>query len=172
MAFIDYCSHHKILLLIYPPHSTQTLQPLDVGCFSPFGNNYSKAVTKQLHQTQALTGIKKRQFYKLFREAWRQTFTSQLVLSSFKATGISPLNAAVILEKFKKKQSEQPRTPSPLLGANRLAIKEFCKATVKDYISYKARKLVRTLNYLATRNSLLKVENEGLRAQIDTKKPS
>ena len=39
-------------------------------------------------------------------------------------------------------------------------------------MSYKARKLVRTLNYLATRNSLLKVENEGLRAQIDTKKPS
>ncbi|KAF1927804.1 DDE-domain-containing protein, partial [Didymella exigua CBS 183.55] len=59
MAFIDYCSRHKILLLIYPPYSTQTLQPLDVGCFSPFGNNYSKEVTEQLHQSQALTGIKK-----------------------------------------------------------------------------------------------------------------
>ncbi|KAF1922239.1 uncharacterized protein M421DRAFT_427112 [Didymella exigua CBS 183.55] len=42
IAFINYCSRHKILLLIYLPHSTQTLQPLDVGCFSPFGNNYSK----------------------------------------------------------------------------------------------------------------------------------
>ena len=49
MAFIDYCRCHKILLLIYPPHSTQTLQPLNVGCFSPFSTNYSKEVTKQLH---------------------------------------------------------------------------------------------------------------------------
>jgi hypothetical protein len=172
MSFIDYCSRHKILLLIYPPHSTQTLQPLDVGCFSPFGNNYSKEVTKQLHQTQALTGIKKRHFYKLFCEAWRQTFTSKLVLNSFKATGISPLNAAIILKKFENKPSERLRTPSPLLGVNRLAIEQFCKAVVKDHTSYEARKLVRTFNYLAARNALLEVENEGLRTQIDTKKIS
>ncbi|KAF1933311.1 uncharacterized protein M421DRAFT_52577, partial [Didymella exigua CBS 183.55] len=53
IAFINYCSCHRILLLVFLPHSTQTLQPLvllqlDVGCFSPFGNNYSKEVTKQL----------------------------------------------------------------------------------------------------------------------------
>ena len=70
MTFIGYCSRHRILLLIYPPHSTQTLQPLHVGCFSPFGNNYSKEVTKQLQQSQALTGIEKRHFYKLFRAAF------------------------------------------------------------------------------------------------------
>ncbi|KAF1928424.1 uncharacterized protein M421DRAFT_392216, partial [Didymella exigua CBS 183.55] len=55
IAFVNYCSRHRILallqilLLVFPPHSTQTLQLLDVGCFSPFGNNYSKEVTKQPH---------------------------------------------------------------------------------------------------------------------------
>lgn len=33
-SFIDYCYLYKILLLIYPLHSTHTLQPLDVVCFS------------------------------------------------------------------------------------------------------------------------------------------
>ncbi|KAF1922213.1 DDE-domain-containing protein [Didymella exigua CBS 183.55] len=155
MAFIDYCSRHKILLLIYPPHSTQTLQPLDVGCFSPFGNNYSKEVTEQLHQSQALTGIKKRHFYKLFQASWYKTFNSELVLAAFKATGISPLNPAIILDRFQNKPSELPRTPSPLLNVNRVAIEQFCKAIVKDSTSYKARKLVRTFNYLAARNALL-----------------
>ncbi|KAF1925617.1 DDE-domain-containing protein, partial [Didymella exigua CBS 183.55] len=172
MAFIDYCSRHKILLLIYPPHSTQTLQPLDVGCFSPFGNNYSKEVTEQLHQSQALTGIKKRHFYKLFRASWYKTFNSELVLAAFKATGISPLNPAIILDRFQNKPSELPRTPSPLLDVNRVAIEQFCKAIVKDSTSYEARKLVRTFNYLAARNALLEVENEGLRNQIDTRKTS
>ncbi|KAF1924554.1 DDE-domain-containing protein, partial [Didymella exigua CBS 183.55] len=172
MAFIDYCSRHKILLLIYPPHSTQTLQLLDVGCFSPFGNNYSKEVTEQLHQSQALTSIKKRHFYKLFQASWYKMFNSKLVLAAFKATGISPLNPAIILDRFQNKPSELPRTPSPLLDVNRVAIEQFCKAIVKDSTSYEARKLVCTFNYLAARNALLEVENKGLHNQIDTRKTS
>ncbi|KAK1916434.1 hypothetical protein P3342_004253 [Pyrenophora teres f. teres] len=33
--FIEYCDQNKILLAIYPPHSTHTLQPLDVVLFKP-----------------------------------------------------------------------------------------------------------------------------------------
>jgi hypothetical protein len=35
-ALIDHCDAHKIPLMVYPPHSTHTLQPLDVVCFKPF----------------------------------------------------------------------------------------------------------------------------------------
>ncbi|KAF1924863.1 uncharacterized protein M421DRAFT_401510, partial [Didymella exigua CBS 183.55] len=104
--------------------------------------------------------------------AWYKTFTCELVLAAFKATGISPLDPPIILNRFKNKQSELPRTPSLLLNVNRIAIEQFCNATVKDPTSYEARKLVRTLNYLAARNSLLEVENEGLCNQIDTRKTS
>jgi hypothetical protein len=31
-TFIAYCFENKILLIIYPPQATHTLQPLDVGC--------------------------------------------------------------------------------------------------------------------------------------------
>ena len=35
MDFIDYCDQNKILLAVYPPHSTHTLQPLNVALFKP-----------------------------------------------------------------------------------------------------------------------------------------
>ena len=38
---IEYCDQHKILLLIFPPHATHTLQPLDVVCFKSLAQNYS-----------------------------------------------------------------------------------------------------------------------------------
>jgi hypothetical protein len=41
-AFIDYCDGNRILVLVYPPHATHTLQTLDVSCFKPLSQNYSK----------------------------------------------------------------------------------------------------------------------------------
>jgi hypothetical protein len=35
MEFITYCDQHRILLLVFPPHLTHTLQPLDVVMFAP-----------------------------------------------------------------------------------------------------------------------------------------
>ncbi|KAH4206555.1 hypothetical protein HBI95_117190 [Parastagonospora nodorum] len=32
--FLEYCNRHRILLIVFPPHSTHTLQPLDVRAWS------------------------------------------------------------------------------------------------------------------------------------------
>jgi hypothetical protein len=40
--FLSYCLTHKIYVSVFPPHSTHTLQPLDVVCFKPLSNAYSK----------------------------------------------------------------------------------------------------------------------------------
>lgn len=40
--FLEYCPMHKILLGIYPPHSTHTLQPLHVVMPKPLSTAYSK----------------------------------------------------------------------------------------------------------------------------------
>jgi hypothetical protein len=37
--FINYCDLHRILVLVYPPHATHTLQPLDVSCFKPLSSS-------------------------------------------------------------------------------------------------------------------------------------
>jgi hypothetical protein len=44
MDFIDYCDWNRILLAVYPPYSTHTLQPLDVVMFKLFSSAYSNQV--------------------------------------------------------------------------------------------------------------------------------
>ena len=39
--FLEYCHQNRIIVAILPPHSTQTLQPLDVVCFKPLSSYYS-----------------------------------------------------------------------------------------------------------------------------------
>ena len=92
MDFIRYCDDHKILLCILPPHSTHTVQPLDVVCFAPLGQNYNRALTNRPHKALGWVLVKKHGFFLLFWEAWTNTCTEKLILSSFEATGISPLN--------------------------------------------------------------------------------
>jgi hypothetical protein len=41
MKFINYCLENKIFIMTYPPHSIHSLQPLDVGIFSPLSTFYS-----------------------------------------------------------------------------------------------------------------------------------
>ena len=64
--FINYCDQNKILLAILPPHSTHTLQPLDVVMFKPLSTAYSKELTTHLHNGQGLSVIKKSDFFHLF----------------------------------------------------------------------------------------------------------
>lgn len=110
-AFIDYCDAHKILLMIYPPHSTHTLQPLDVVCFAPLAQNYTKELDHHTQKSQGTLGINLSDFFDLFWPAWVTTFTKTLVKTSFSATGIHPPNADVVLDKLKVPTPPQPATP-------------------------------------------------------------
>jgi hypothetical protein len=35
MEFLAYATHNRILVMMFPSHSTHTLQPLDNGVFGP-----------------------------------------------------------------------------------------------------------------------------------------
>ena len=51
MDFINYCDRNKILLAIFPPHSTHTLQLLDVVMFKPLLTAYLKELTTHLYNS-------------------------------------------------------------------------------------------------------------------------
>ena len=91
--FINYCDNHKILLLIFPPHATHTLQPLDVVCFKSLSQNYSIELDTHNHKTLGWLPVDKADFFSLFWPAWVNTFTESLVLRAFEATGVHPPNA-------------------------------------------------------------------------------
>jgi len=42
LKFLEWAQQHKILVAVYPPHSTHRLQPLDVGSFAPLAIFYSQ----------------------------------------------------------------------------------------------------------------------------------
>jgi hypothetical protein len=69
MDFIEYCDQNKILLAVYPPHSTHTLQPLDVVMFKPLATGYLNEVAAFIERSQGLISISKRDFFLLFYQA-------------------------------------------------------------------------------------------------------
>jgi hypothetical protein len=111
MDFISFCNANKFLLMVFPLHLTHSLQPLDVVLFAPLSSAYSADLLRYLHRSQELLSVKKGDFFMLFWGAWKTSFKEKTVLQNFKATGIFPMNAQVILERFNKTQSNSPNTP-------------------------------------------------------------
>jgi hypothetical protein len=66
MDFIEFCEANRILLAVFPPHSTHTLQPLDVVCFKPLFSNYTSALNVHLFKTQGMLPVQKGDFFTLF----------------------------------------------------------------------------------------------------------
>jgi hypothetical protein len=90
--FLDYCDLHQILVLVYPPHATRTLQPLDVSCFEPLSQSYSNELIYHNHTTEGYLLVAKADFINLFWPAWVNKFTETLISGAFEATGIHPLH--------------------------------------------------------------------------------
>jgi hypothetical protein len=97
MDFISFCNANKILLMVFSPHSTHSLQLLDVVLFALLSSAYSADLLRYLHRSQGLLSIKKSDFFTLFWGAWETSFKEETVLQSFKAPGIFPMDAQVIL---------------------------------------------------------------------------
>jgi hypothetical protein len=64
--FFDFCHNNKILIMIFPPHSTHTSQPLDVVMFAPLARNYSTRLSEHVHGSQGLLYVNKGDFILLF----------------------------------------------------------------------------------------------------------
>jgi DDE superfamily endonuclease len=57
LPFIEYADTNRILLAVFPPHSTHRLQPLDIGLFAPLATYYSHAIDRLLSESQGLVRL-------------------------------------------------------------------------------------------------------------------
>jgi hypothetical protein len=137
--FLDYCMKRRILVAVYPPHSTHSLQPLDMVCFLPLAASYSKELSTHIFKTQGLVSITKGDFFLLFWAAWTSTMTEKLILKSFEATRIFPMDREAILKRFRPKtlrtseeDNEQELQSSPLIEADWRKIRRVVDQVVKD----------------------------------------
>lgn len=175
MEFIKYCDNNRILLAIYPPHSTHTLQPLDVCMFKPLSSAYSSELADFMDRCQGLTGITKRDFYGMFRRAWDASFKSSTILKAFEVTGLSPFKPCVILDRFNSKDSERPSSSeswsSVLSASDWRKIERLLRQVVDDIYDKRSQKLSQTIHSISARNNLLQHENQRLKeALINEKK--
>jgi hypothetical protein len=168
--FIDYCDQNRIILAVLPPHSTQTLQPLDVVCFKPLSSAYASELDDYLQKSQGLSPLTKGDFVSLFWPAWVTTFTKQLVQNAFAATGIAPVNPNVILDRFG--HTTPTDSGSVTSGSTAYSAQDWLRACttlraeVKDPRSVGARKLGQTIHHLSTQVELLHNELNGLQQKL------
>jgi hypothetical protein len=99
--FIEYCDSKRIFLMVFPAHATHTLQPLDVALFSPLSTAYTVQLTQHLHRNQGLIGVEKGEFFPVIWAAYESSFTAKNIQAAFRATGVEPRDADVILRRFK-----------------------------------------------------------------------
>lgn len=96
-AFIQYCIENRIIAFCLPPHSTNILQPMDVGVFGPYKNYYAQVVEREFRYGRF--GVSKANFWEFLSEARRKAFTPENIKSAFATTGIYPLCRYTALRK-------------------------------------------------------------------------
>jgi hypothetical protein len=91
-----------------------------------------------------------------------------LILKSFEATGIFPLNQDVILQRFKHQSMEG--SSSRWIGSDWRKMDRLVVSAVNSKDSSEAKKLRRTVHNLQGQNELLNHELKGAKKALKTKK--
>jgi hypothetical protein len=165
MDFIEYCNQNKILLAVYPPHSTHTLQALDVSMFKLLSTAYSNKVSAFMKRSQGLMSMSKRDFFPLFYRAWQISFKKMTILKAFEATGLLPFNPEVILKRFNTSSSSNSES-SALSASNWRKTKGLLRQVVKDQGDRRAQKLSQAFYQISTQKTLLEYKVKGLRKAL------
>ena len=95
LGLIDAAIANDIVLLAFPPHTTQWLCPLDKSIFGPLSREYSRVCTEFMASSPNNI-VNKWQWPKLFRQAYVKAFTSANITSGFRKCGIFPVNARAL----------------------------------------------------------------------------
>jgi hypothetical protein len=94
-----------------PAHSSHILQPLNIVCFSPLKTKYSQRV-RDLARKRVYY-INKEGFLPAFKHAFFDVFTYDNYKKAFKASGLVPINAQVVINRLNIRLRTPP--PAPLL---------------------------------------------------------
>lgn len=175
MDFLEWCDQHRIIVAVFPAHSTHRLQPLDVSPFGPVLTAYTNQFIRWTAKTQGLVGLSRREFWSLFWDAFGSSFSAENIASGWKWTGLPPFDPKVVLSQITEKTEDEPESDSSsvdslaleqptALDLRRLidkVVDKSSKNTERD--SWKLRS---TLESLQSQNGLLRYENQGPRETI------
>ncbi len=103
-----FCHDNNIILCRLPSHTSQKLQPCDVGVFGPLKTAYRERV-KELYRGGANT-VGKQHFTLLYSQARCAAFTSRNIKSAWAKAGLYPWNPDRILQNIQKPLSQEAQS--------------------------------------------------------------
>ena len=138
LEFTSFCENNDIILLWMPPHTSHILQPLDVGCFGPLKQAFSK-------RTQGLIlnhifHVTKSTFMDTFQAAYFDAVTSKNVQAGFRGSGIHPFDPKVVLLTL---DPILPSPPRPISHGSWQAVTPMTTKGVDKQASWIQRRLER-----------------------------
>jgi hypothetical protein len=171
--FIEFCDANRILLAIFPPYLTHSLQPLDVVLFSLLSRNYTTELNRNLQRSQGITRITKRDFFRIFWAAWSSTIRRDTILKSFQATGVWLIDADVVLKRFNtrpQRHAHDLEIREQGDGDSWIQLRKVFNAAVANKAKVEAKWLSQSIHSLQVNNAILHDQNEGLRHELNLTK--
>lgn len=89
----EFCLEHEIVLVSFLPNMTNICQPMDVVVFGPVKQKWAAHLKLFRSSNRNLERMSKEKFCELLGEVVNDTFTSQLIRTSFEKTGLNPFHA-------------------------------------------------------------------------------
>lgn len=129
--FIEMARENHTTVIVFPPHCTHRLQPLDVSFMGPFNKYYIRAIEKYLriNPGRAITTF---QISRLLGEAYPEAAQQTIAINGFKKCGIEPMDRHIFKEAdFMPSQTTEMDPPPPLSLAE-LSQNPECDAAEKN----------------------------------------
>ena len=95
MEILDLAEENGVDIVSFPPHTSDKLQPCDVGFNKPLSNAMTKEINKCI-KTQNNRPISIKQIFGLFDKAFTSAATMQTAKNTFKKLGLFPFDKNVL----------------------------------------------------------------------------
>ena len=106
--FVLECFEAKVWLDFLPAHTSQVLQPLDLGPFSVLKRAYRKHLRQACVSSLTMTP-KKPEFLEAWKKARKEALTPEHIATGWKATGIYPRDPLKAINSRLARQRDQDR---------------------------------------------------------------
>ncbi len=105
--FIRSAAEKGVIVFLLPPNTTHVAQPMDSTCFQVLKHRWDEECNSYMSKNPGKV-VTIYQFSELFAAAWRTAMSPSNVLSSFRATGVYPVNRSAIEIPGEKKKASTP----------------------------------------------------------------
>ena len=83
---------NQVILVKLPPHTTDLMQPLDVGMFSPLKKAWDKLLTAHTGFGGSKGAIRRSDFVNMLCSIWEESMPGKNAVAGFRATGMFPVD--------------------------------------------------------------------------------